>query len=158
MAQWILFSKIRPSPLGRSHLLDILSSNTPQLEINVLSTISYDRNWERKSDRAEQGREKQELLKRQRQSLFSPKMVYHGKQQFGNANGQRIRETKQPSRWHHCAHRREGAFSKVLNSSSRRKTSSHRSSWDRYYTLPLLDLQKRVFWCWIDVWMEHKAS
>lgn len=45
MARWhngrySLTYQIRPLPLKRNHLLEVISSNTPQLEANVLSTVS----------------------------------------------------------------------------------------------------------------------
>lgn len=67
MASWhngyySLTYQIRPFPLGRNHLPEVESSNTPQLEINVHSTMSEGRTLER-SDRAEQDRENTDYLK-----------------------------------------------------------------------------------------------
>lgn len=46
MARWhngyySLTYQIRPFPLERNHLPEVVSSNTPQLEVNVLSTVSF---------------------------------------------------------------------------------------------------------------------
>lgn len=134
MARWhngcySLTYQIRPLPLKRNHLLEVIFSNTPQLEANVLSTVS---SLQRESDRIEQNSTKQRLLTKFKNKFLSPKILHHRKQQFylsmipfenaGESLGQQgicLCDSPGPKE-------RRWIFSKVLKKRcNRRKTSPH---------------------------------